>query len=147
MRPILMILAVLLISGCGTVSTTGVYPDDAEALGSGNAHFYTSGVLRYHKDDLLYAFERAAATNGGIVEERGEGRLAGGAIQESLDRACADTLTFVGYFEEVDDRPTTRYVIAADHRGFCGSAYAKSLGRSFGGKLFSTFNMLLTTME
>ena len=142
-----LILAVLLVSGCGTVSTTGVYPADATALGSGNAHFYTSGVLRYHKDDLLYAFERAAATNGGLVEERNEGRLAGGATKKSLDRTCADTYTFAGYFEEVDDRPTTRYVIAADHKGFCGAGYAKSLGRSFGSELFSTFNMLLTTLE
>ncbi|MEO1034842.1 MAG: hypothetical protein AAFX44_04690 [Pseudomonadota bacterium] len=123
------------------------YPATPDQIDRNDTHFYTTGTMNFSKADLMSAFERAAATTGGIVDYRDTNRITGTVTQGSLDRTCADEMQFVAYFDEVDDRPTARYTIAADHTSFCGSFYAKSIARDFGSKLIANFNIILTTYE
>lgn len=133
-------------TGCSWLRTIS-YPAHSKDVKPNASDFYTTGTMRFSEEDLIEAFERAAASTGGIVTDRSGERLTGTVTKKTVLSSCADELKFAAYFEQIDDRPTARYTVLADHTSFCGSANSSSTARAVGSEMIANFNMILSTYE
>lgn len=151
---LLFILGLMsILAGCFSylTSSANLYPQDPSQLNLSNTKLQTvrRDKVEYSIDDVEFALKRAINIQGGTIDFQGNRHFTGLAGIPAPETSCQTAqVSFAAYFTEVDDKPTTEFILVVNHRGACaGGMFGNPRSDEFAQSVSSSLYSILSTYK